>query len=511
MKGKWISLMLALALVAVAFAAFPAPRVLAATKTWDGGAGTSNWSDASNWNDDVVPASTDSVVLDNSLLAGSYSVNLPGGAVTVAIVKLTISPAGVNTITLTLPSSNTNAPGFNVGDNTAATDDIVLDSGAILINSSGAGSGNGIQANSTSNGTVRINNGAKYVHNTARSTAGVIPLLSTASGTELGLFEYDVPGTSAFAISASGRTFGSLTLTRTAGAATYTASGGSALTIRGHFTLNTGITFNSTMTAALNLGGNLVNNGAALTFASSQAVNLNGTSAQSVSGSGAITFSSLSLNNAAGATLGRDVTVSTSLALTSGDITTGANTLTLAEAVTTSGNGDVWGNVKRTGTLVTTKTYSFGNPDVSLNFASGTVPTDVTVNIAQSQPSAFTYAVTRSYTITPNGGSGYAATVRLHYLESELNGNTESTLVLWRYDGSQWLNMGQSSRDSTNNWVEQSGITTFSPWAISSFTPTAVTLRSLAAHSPARPWAAALPLLGLMAVGGAALRRGRGR
>lgn len=37
----------------------------------------------------------------------------------------------------------------------------------------------------------------------------------------------------------------------------------------------------------------------------------------------------------------------------------------------------------------------------------------------------------------------------------------------------------------------------------------ALTLRSLTAHSPARPWAAALPLLGLVAAGGLAIRRRR--
>ena len=212
-------------------------------------------------------------------------------------------------------------------------------------------------------------------------------------------------------------------------------------------------------------------------------MNLNGTSAQTVNGSGVITFSSLTLNNA-GVTINRDVTVNAALALTSGDITTGANTLTLTEPVTTAGTGNVWGNVKRTGTLVTGKTYNFGNPNVSLNFASATpMPTDVTINLAAGTPSGFANAVSRNYAITPNGGSGYSATVRLHYLDSELNGNTESGLVLWRYDGATWQNVGQSAMDTTNNWVEQNGVTAFSPWALASSTPTAVTLGSLSATS----------------------------
>ena len=73
--------------------------------------------------------------------------------------------------------------------------------------------------------------------------------------------------------------------------------------------------------------------------------------------------------------------------------------------------------------------------------------------------------------------------MRLHYLDSELNGNTESGLVLWRYNGATWQNAGQSAMDTTNNWVEQSGVTAFSPWALASGAPTAVTLGSLSATS----------------------------
>jgi autotransporter-associated beta strand protein len=39
---------------------------IGATKTWDGGAASANWSDAPNWNADGVPTSSDAVVLDNS-------------------------------------------------------------------------------------------------------------------------------------------------------------------------------------------------------------------------------------------------------------------------------------------------------------------------------------------------------------------------------------------------------------------------------------------------------------
>ena len=343
MQRKVLSLFLSLALVMTALVALPAPRALAATVTWDGGAASANWADALNWSGDAVPTASDEVVLDNSAVGGSYTVNLPTGATTVTIVKLTITPGAGNTITLVLPPGNTAAPGLSVGDNTTGTDDIILNNGAVLKNASGAGSGNGIEANTTSNGTVRINNGGRFVHNTARSTGGIAPLLSTAAGTELGIFEYDSPGTGSVAISGSGRNYGSLMLTRTAGAATYTASGGSSLTVRGNLTLNSGVTFNSTMTAALNLGGNLTNNGAALTF-TSQPVVINGSSTQTVSGTGAITFAnataSLTVNS--GSTLATGVTMTASgptaingaFQLNPGGWATGAGVWTYSAAAT---------------------------------------------------------------------------------------------------------------------------------------------------------------------------------
>ncbi|MBX7251652.1 MAG: hypothetical protein K1X50_06675, partial [Candidatus Promineofilum sp.] len=35
-----------------------------ATKTWDGGGATNNWSEAANWSGDIVPAPTDDVIFD---------------------------------------------------------------------------------------------------------------------------------------------------------------------------------------------------------------------------------------------------------------------------------------------------------------------------------------------------------------------------------------------------------------------------------------------------------------
>ncbi|MCP4856076.1 MAG: hypothetical protein GY903_16450, partial [Fuerstiella sp.] len=49
-------------------------RCLLAAAVWDGGGATSNWSDAANWDNDVVPATGDDVTID--LTGSPYTVNL---------------------------------------------------------------------------------------------------------------------------------------------------------------------------------------------------------------------------------------------------------------------------------------------------------------------------------------------------------------------------------------------------------------------------------------------------
>lgn len=74
----------------------------------------------------------------------------------------------------------------------------------------------------------------------------------------------------------------------------------------------------------------------------------------------------------------------------------------------------------------------------------------------------------RIYDISPANNSGLGATLRFHYLDNELNGNTENDLDLWRNDGSGWENEGFTSRDVTADWIELTGINAFSQWTAAS-------------------------------------------
>lgn len=238
------------------------------------------------------------------------------------------------------------------------------------------------------------------------------------------------------------------------------------LTLKNDLTIQTGAKLDANG-KDLNIAGNWSNSGS---FLQPNFVTFLGTSPELITGSNLTTFNNLTILNSAGVSLsGVDATVTGVLALTSGDLTTGARILNQASGSTSSGANDVIGNVTRTHAFTNATSYAFGNPFVSLNFTgAGTNPTSITFNLVKVAPNDFTNAVTRTYTITPTGGAGFSATLRLHYLDSELNGNSETSpsLELWEKTGG-WVSQGATATDTTNNWVERSGVGTFSPWVIS--------------------------------------------
>jgi hypothetical protein len=232
--------------------------------------------------------------------------------------------------------------------------------------------------------------------------------------------------------------------------------------------IDAGATLAGTNGTTINMGGNWTNNG---TFtANGNTVNFNGSTPQTIGGTATTTFNNLTIANAvSGVSLGQNANVNAVLTLTN-DLTTGANILTMPNTGTSAGTADVIGNVRRTGFLGGGPALSFGNPFNSIGFiAQGTVPTDILVNLVKAAPGGFPgSSILRTYTITPTGGAGFSATLRLHYLDAELNGNVETTLGLFR-NTPPWVRLGRTGAvDTVNNWAELSGITQFSAWTLSS-------------------------------------------
>ncbi len=341
-----------------------------AQKKWDGGGGNNLWSTGSNWQPDGIPSASDEVILDNTIITATYTVQLPSGSVQTMVNTLQITPSGINTITLELPSGNVLDPGLQI---TGSADALVLNNGAILKNSSGAATGNGIVINNT----FRINNGGRYIHNTTRGNANLINQLSSAVGTENGIFEFDVPGTAGYTLSLTGNNFGSLVFSAIAsgGTRSYSGGGASPLTIRGNLIVNAGTSVTSTMTADILVSGNLVVNGNLnLNPTTSGVINrsllFNGTGNQIISGTGNISpgsnFRNMEVGNSATVVLQRN------LAMTNpgNNFQVNANGNLQTGVTVIGGNGSF--------VLAPDGLLSIGSPDgITLSSAAGNIQTTI--------------------------------------------------------------------------------------------------------------------------------------
>jgi hypothetical protein len=183
-------------------------------KKWDGGGGNNQWINPLNWNDDQLPSLNDSILLDNSLVASGYSVFLPSSNIGVAVHSVRISPSMSSSIQLVIPVDNSAVPALSMSGQPG----LVLESGAIFKNSSGATSGTVVSLVDS----IYVLNGARFIQNSRTAHALYISRLSRMSGTERGVFEFNVPGTTSYTISLAGRTYGDLELNANAAGGTKT-------------------------------------------------------------------------------------------------------------------------------------------------------------------------------------------------------------------------------------------------------------------------------------------------
>ena len=76
-------------------------------------------------------------------------------------------------------------------------------------------------------------------------------------------------------------------------------------------------------------------------------------------------------------------------------------------------------------------------------------------------------SIRRFFDIVPANNNALAATLRFHYLQSELDNHIESALAFQRSSDQQlWTNEGMTLRNEAGNFVELQGINSFSRWTL---------------------------------------------
>ncbi|HXG39043.1 MAG TPA: hypothetical protein VNL36_09775, partial [Bacteroidota bacterium] len=360
-----------------------------------------------------------------------------------------------NGLTQNIPANLTinNSAGVTLSAATTISGNLTIASGAVLDASS-----------SNFNMTV----GGNWTNNGGTFTPRAATVTFNGTGTQV------INGT------AVSQTFNSVTVNKSAQTLSFGGNTSSIL-LSGNLTILAGTFDLGSGTAdRISAGGVLtVSNGATLkvggtgtlpanysthSIGATSTVEYNGTTQTIAALNSAQDYGNLIVSSSTSATAGGNVGVVGTLTLNN-DLDMGSNTLTLGSAATVTSTGDVVGAVFRSG-LATGTAYAFNNQYTTITF-SGSAPTNVTSVLTRgSAPSGKSDAIQRYYTISNTGGFG-AATLRLHYLDSELNGNTELDLVLWKDVSGTWTEQGRTgSVDATNNFVELAGITSFSAWTL---------------------------------------------
>jgi hypothetical protein len=343
------------------FSSLLCPAILfAETKSWTGFGGDASWNNPLNWSGSSLPLPTDDVLFDNSDLPVSYQVILPD--IAVILKTILISPSPGRNIELVMPVSNIVVNGLTI---TGPGYGIELKAGAIFRNVSGLSSGESLSIADS----IMIHDGGRYIHQTRASHANnILRILSTAPGTEQGIFDFDVPRAS-YTISVSNRTYGSLELHSTAQGAivNYTCSGANPLRVRGNLRIGPSVNMSidlSGLNGNILVEGDFIQEGGQLNLASGTGDNtvlrimgdlyqsmgsvitetsngiptleLNGYRMQEIAMGGRITNQvGFRMNNAAGSTLRLPLRIPWKLELNQGMIISSASALLILDTLCT--------------------------------------------------------------------------------------------------------------------------------------------------------------------------------
>jgi hypothetical protein len=378
-----------------------------------------NWSAITNGSGTGgQPGPSDSIYVRSNR---TLTVNVTNGVCRAIQLGSTFSSTSTGTLTFSAASSQLTLTNIHVGGNSSGT------------------------LNMTNGGLLQVSGSFTLTNGTFTEGAGTI--------------EYNASGNQTIL----GETYNDLTL-----------SGSGTKTIGGNTTVNGTFSVQGSATVA--------NGGHTFTYGSSSSLTYTGSGPQSTGPEFPSSINTLTINNASGLTVNSSATINTTLTLTSGKITLGLNTLTIASGgsisggssssyIVTSGTGALRRNAVGATNVVfpvgTSSSYSpvtINNAGTSDNFS---VRVQSTFDNAPPSP---TKVVNLQWTITEGTAGGSNATVTLQWNTANEAGSFVRTnpLYVGHYNGSQWLQTAASFADLGGGAYSAtaSGFTSFSPFGI---------------------------------------------
>lgn len=242
---------------------------------------------------------------------------------------------------------------------------------------------------------------------------------------------------------------------------------------------------------SLTVSGNVLSAGTLTgNSASEKIIFSGGSSIHDIYSSSSLSLYDVEVNDAYGAKLLSNCTINHALTLTNGDFDLNGYNITLGSnaALTESAGNTVKGT---SGKISITKNIGVPtNANVGGLGAVITSTSNLGSTIVERTHSAAAgsgnQGILRKYKIQPVTNSGLAATLRFYYDESELNSISESNLSLFKSpDGTDnsW-NTQNGNANSTDNYVELTGINDFSYWTLgNNASPLPVELSSFTANT----------------------------
>jgi len=379
------------------------------TYTWQG-ADSGDWTTATNWNPTrTTLASTDILqftdgttktvtnvptqtigqlkVSGNTLItlqaSGANTLTIAGGTGVDFSVEAgsQLNISGTNALIIALSSGSTGSISGSM-DFTGAANQITAADASSLIFNAGAvftqdtyNTGN-VFGSGTSNSVIFANN------STFVQYAGSNPFQKTAPASVVvfqtgSLFKIKASVSPAF----NGRNYANLEID--ASGSTFTPTGSSPVTMDNLTVTNGTLNFNVTGTHGHAIKGNInVASGAILNFAPSDAgtVNLNGTTLQTISGTGTITTganSTLVVDNVGGVVLDNNANLTGNLIIVSGALNVNpAKQLTVTGALTNNGTINLLSDADGTATILTPATISGSGTYNVQQYLTGSATTD---------------------------------------------------------------------------------------------------------------------------------------
>ncbi len=198
-----------------------------------------------------------------------------------------------------------------------------------------------------------------------------------------------------------------------------------------------------------------------------------------IGGSAATSFHELEMAKASSnkVTLSNNITVGNRVVFTSGLLDLNQHDLTLASIaylanesensrVTGINGGEIIITLPLNGPIASNP----GNLGAVITSASNLGSVTLKRGHAGQSGSGMTSSIQRYFNISPANNTALGATFRYYYFDAEMNSQSENVMEMYRSTdaGTSWANQSFSSRNTTQNFVEKTGINSFSRWALSS-------------------------------------------